>query len=270
MVPGMFRVMTLNIWNYTSPWPARRALIAGLIEAYQPDVALLQETRRDFRWERGLGQGEQLAQLTGYHATSAVGQVYIPLLHVDEGLTILSRREPVDVAVCRLEQLPHERQDENQRICLSVRLCQGHGEVDVYDTHFSLSPLARKSNAVEVRRFVDARSSGLPAILGGDLNAEPESAPLATLTDETATSGFLDVWQSARPDDPGFTYPCPAPVRRIDYLLVRNVGAPAWAELVGRPAEPGGLCPSDHLGLLADIEIGESREPAGHPPHDDE
>ncbi len=252
------KVMTLNIWNYSPPWYERRALIVERIEADQPDVVFLQETRHDFRFLRGEGQGEQLAALTGYHATSAVAQVYVPFPRVDEGLTVLTREEPTTVYTARLRRFPRERQDENQRICLGMTIRIRDEEADLYNTHFSLSPVARVANAADVLRFVDRHSGRRPAILAGDLNAEPGSEPLLTLTGSGTSAGmtgFVDVWRSVHPDEPGFTYSSDGPVRRIDYLLVRNVAGIIRADLIGGLASGRGVYPSDHLGIVAEIAL---------------
>src|SRR6059058_5990073 len=130
--------MTLNIWNYNRPWDLRRQVLVDVISTHDPDVVALQETRHDWRFERGRGQGEQLAERTGYHPTSAIAQVYMPLLRVDEGLTILTRQPPVDVEVRRLTQHRQERHDENRRICLAVRMEIDGKQAHIFDTHFSL------------------------------------------------------------------------------------------------------------------------------------
>jgi endonuclease/exonuclease/phosphatase family metal-dependent hydrolase len=251
--------MTFNIWNYNRPWPVRRRLIADIIAAHQPDVIALQETRHDWRFERGKGQGEQLAELTGYHPTSAVGQVYVPILRVDEGLTILTRSEPQRTYLHSLTIYPRDREDENQRICLGVGLEIAGTAVDVYDTHFSLSASARLSNAVEVARFIRETSEERPAVVMGDLNAEPDTPPIRFLLGreevEGQTGDFADCWVLANPGQPGYTYGSFDPVRRIDYVLARNlpIGVSA-ASIVGAEAV-NGVYPSDHMGIVVDIRL---------------
>jgi endonuclease/exonuclease/phosphatase family metal-dependent hydrolase len=251
------RVMTFNIWNYNPSWKERRALIAGLIKHHQPDVVALQETRHDFRFERGKGQGEQIAELTGYYPTFALGQVYIPLLRVAEGLTILARDAPVRTTVEQLTRHWGERADQNQRVCLCVTVSSGGSLFHVFDTHFSLSAAARRTNALEVTRFVAEQAQGEPAVLMGDLNAEPDAPEIRFLTGqeplEGQTASFTDCWTSAHPDAPGFTYASFNPVRRIDYVLGLNLPAGVkGAEIIGGEAS-NGVYPSDHMGLVVDL-----------------
>ncbi|HLJ66058.1 MAG TPA: endonuclease/exonuclease/phosphatase family protein [Chloroflexota bacterium] len=251
--------MTLNIWNYNRPWPKRRALIASLIMNLQPDVVCLQETRHDWRYDKGRGQGEQLADATGYHPTWAVGQVYVPILRVDEGLTILTRSQPERVMSRRLTRLPHEREDENQRVCLGVGLDIEGREVHVYDAHFSLSEAARLANARECAELVRTESGSLPSLLMGDLNARPDTPPIRFLTGEPVIDGeagdFADCWAAVHGDEPGFTYSSNRPYHRIDYVLARNLeGRIAAAHIVGGDPEDG-VYPSDHLGIVVDINL---------------
>ncbi len=253
------RVMTFNIWNYTRPWKERRQLIAKLIEEHRPEAVALQETRHDFRYERGQGQGEQLAEMTGYQATVAVGQVYVPILRVDEAVTILTRNAPLQTVQRELRRLPKERDDENQRVCLGVQLRTQGPDVFVFNTHFSLSAPARLSNAVDVYRFVTDVSRDSPAMVMGDLNAEPQSDSIRFLrgeySHEGVTSDFFDCWMAARPQDPGFTYASFGPVRRIDYAFARHISPEGIsADIIGREAS-NGVYPSDHLGLVLDLPL---------------
>jgi endonuclease/exonuclease/phosphatase family metal-dependent hydrolase len=253
------RCMTYNIWNYTRPWPTRRAMIAAIIERYRPDVVALQETRHDWRFERGKGQGEQIASLTGYHATSVVAQVYVPVLRIDEGLTILSRDAPIRVMQKRLTMHSREREDENQRVCLGVALHTGGTEFHVYNSHFSLSESARVTNAVEVSRFIAEESGGIPSVLMGDLNAFPDTEPIRFLLGEIEVAGgtgdFVDCWKSEHADDPGFTYASWEPDHTVDYVLGRNLpGHIIAAEIVGREGHDG-VFPSDHAGIVVDLDM---------------
>lgn len=253
------KCMTLNIWNYHRPWPKRRKIIASLIDAHQPDVAMLQEARHDWRFAHGRGQGEQIADLTGYHSTWELGQVYVPLLRIDEGLAILTRGVPSRVMARQLTRFPREREDSNQRLCLGVSIVVDETEIHAYATHFSLSPSARVSNAVEVSRFIRQESGDAPAIVMGDLNSEPGTTPIRFLTGVEEVAGesgdFVDCWAHANPSAPGHTYASWEPVRRIDYVLARNLASPpTCAAIIGR--EPvDGVYASDHAGIIVEIPL---------------
>ncbi len=246
------RVMTLNMWNYESGWETRRAAIVQIIGDYLPDVIALQEARHDFRFERGVGQGEQIAGRTNYTAISAVSQVYVPFPRIDEGLAVLARDAPIRSRVHPFTLHAHRRADENHRICLSITVDRGGTAVHVFDTHFSLDPVARLSNAHELADLVDRVAGAQPAVIMGDLNAEPGSPEIEYLTSD---AGFLDIWPAAHGEEPGFTYASFHPVRRIDFILVKNMPAGfVSARLVGtQPLD--GIYPSDHLGVVADLPL---------------
>jgi endonuclease/exonuclease/phosphatase family metal-dependent hydrolase len=253
------KLMTFNIWNYTKPWPQRRALIAAIIDGERPDVVALQETRHDPRYEGGRGQGDQLAQSTGYHPTWAQGQVYWPFPRVNEGLTILTPRPPLRSVVRELTKQRGDRRDENQRVCVGVVLQVDGREVHVYDSHFSLSPEARLTNAQEAFQFIRETSGEAPSFLMGDLNALPETAPIRFLTGVDEIGGergdFVDCWVQARPDDLGWTYASFKPDHRIDYVLARNLGGRIReAHLVGMDSVDG-VYPSDHMGVVVEIDF---------------
>lgn len=244
--------MTLNVWNYEPNWAARRSEIARVVQEAHPDVVALQETRRDFRFERGRAQGEQLADRTGYVATSAVSQVYMPFPRVEEGLTILTRDKPLRSSTFALALDPHRRSDENHRICVYIALACGPYTVHVFNTHFSLDSQSRRTNARELARLVDRAAQAQPAVVMGDLNAEPGAPEIRYLVEE---AGFGDAWRLGAGADNGFTYASFNPVRRIDYILVKNMpSGPVRTWLVGAtPTGPAYM--SDHLGVVADLPL---------------
>ncbi len=68
--------------------------------------------------------------------------------------------------------------------------------------------------------------------------------------------GYLDVWTTLHPDDPGFTFPTRDPHVRLDYIFT-----PArYRDLlracsVCKSPDPDAVLASDHLPLLAEFEI---------------
>ena len=151
------------------------------------------------------------------------------------------------------------RSDGNQRICLGVAILSGGVQVHVYDTHFSLSARARLTNAIETAGFIRAESGENPAILMGDLNADPNDAPLRYLRGELQVAGvsgnFVDCWTTLHPADPGYTDETWNPRRRLDYVLGRYLpGPPRRVERVGTgPID--GIYASDHMAVLAELPI---------------
>lgn len=114
----------------------------------------------------------------------------------------------------------------------------------------------------------DLAGAHRPIILVGDLNSEPGTEGEAVL----AAAGFDDVWAELFPDDPGFTCCWPEDLhetepplsQRIDYVLTRGWFDPRDAELSGDQLDDrvGGLWPSDHAGLFAELAV--RHRPGGH------
>ncbi|MGH2443928.1 MAG: endonuclease/exonuclease/phosphatase family protein [Chloroflexota bacterium] len=252
------KCLTLNIWNYQHNWKVRKALICGLINDEKPDVAVLQEVRHDFRYERGLGQGEQIAALTGYHLTWRRGQIYLPFPRVDEGIALLTPSPPERVFSTLLSMNKRDPGDRNRRLCLGVALRDGNHEVHVYGTHFGLSPEARTRNARSASAFIRHSSGTTPSLVMGDLNGELHEAAIRFLTGrqsiEGETGDFFDCWEHANPDAPGYTYASWEPVSRIDYVLARSISVPIRARLVGNVAT-NGVFPSDHIGIVTEFAL---------------
>ncbi|WP_309102491.1 endonuclease/exonuclease/phosphatase family protein [Microbacterium sp.] len=122
------------------------------------------------------------------------------------------------------------------------------------NTHLdAFSPTARRCAAAEVRRLVADQT--LPAIVTGDFNAGPSSAPMQALLSEGA---LTDAWTAASarltPEWRTFTgYRDPRRGARIDAILVSaGVGVLRTAINARRF---GGSWPSDHLPVQALVRM---------------
>ncbi len=123
----------------------------------------------------------------------------------------------------------------------------------------------------ELMSIMDASPD--PVILTGDLNSAADGTSTPTYADLVA-DGFVDAWLTGQPHGAGYTAN-QAPdllnsesqlFHRIDFVLFRDrvTGTAAHlpgavqAELLGEePADrtPGGLWPSDHAGVSAELEL---------------
>jgi endonuclease/exonuclease/phosphatase family metal-dependent hydrolase len=127
---------------------------------------------------------------------------------------------------------------------------------------------------------LDARHrTALPTVIAGDLNAAPDAACIRYLTGRQSLAGrsvmYHDAWEIAG-QGPGFTWTDDNPnargvidaivgqpqhQRRIDYILTGSWDAhPSATCRVERVAlafdQPDGdVWPSDHFGVVADLEI---------------
>ena len=259
------RVLTLNIWNLSGDWRARRGAIVAVIQRWEPHVVCLQEVVES---DRG-NQAQWLAETLGGWPMAYAGARYRPVDGVRFGNAILSRR-PVE-ATSQID-LPERRDEQEvQRVVLHART----GGVDVYCTHLAWQlhdALLREQQVRALVRFVEETSdpaATLGPVVAGDFNAEPDATAirylcgLATL-DGTSTY-FQDAWRLAGDAGPGLTWsnanPHAAldaePDRRLDYIFSGFCGRSA----AGRPlacrvvadAPVEGVWPTDHFGVLADL-----------------
>ena len=153
-----------------------------------------------------------------------------------------------------------------------------YGAVPVVSAHteyrFEQSE-TRVAQTAALARFVAENrgepETAFPVIVGGDLNAVPDSDEVRQLTGRTVppVAGLVlhDAWELAgegsgvtwHPDNP-YLADAVWPNRRIDYLLVswprpKQLGTPIRAWIAGdRPVD--GVQPSDHYAVVADLRAG--------------
>ena len=264
--------MTLNAWCRQGPWPERLEEIGVWIDSVDPDVVLLQEVV-------GLADGtttaEEIAGATGSTWFGAFAGTSMPdVLRTDDdealwGVAVLSRW-PIDRRT--VVALPRAGRHDSPP-ALHVRT----GGIDVLSVHLAASPLAGLGRQAQVLVLDDAvreladPESPLPPIVGGDMNADPDSDEVRFLCGLTAldgrTTSYQEAWRAAGPDEPGWTLTPANPHaatlniggRRIDHLFVGDPflrpagsGRVLAAALCCHQALTGTFA-SDHFGVVAEI-----------------
>ncbi len=134
--------------------------------------------------------------------------------------------------------------------------------VFLFNTHLDhRGALAQIEGARLILDRMDALSDTQPAILTGDFNCIPDSAPYLLITGEDPSAveeqSLADARQlsTAPPTGPAWTFHGyrPPGTYLIDYIFVRNVaGVRAFHTL---DDHRGARYPSDHLPVLADISL---------------
>ena len=261
----MLRVVTLNIWNLSGDWRARRGAIVALLRRCKPDVVCLQEVIASARGN----QAEWLAAELGGWSVAYAGSP--PAAATGQfGNAVLSRRPIEASAHAELPYVPDEH--ELPRLAVHART----GGVDVFSTHLAWQLHDSSLRERQVRALVDFVSersdpaARVGPVVAGDLNAEPDSTVVRYLCGLASLDGrstyFQDAWRLAGDGGPGFTWSNANPHaakdgeadKRIDYVLSGFHG-PA---LGGRPVEcrvvgdapVDGVWPSDHHGVLAVLQ----------------
>lgn len=238
------------------------------LKALDPDVVALQEAS-DSR--RHGNVPERLAKALGFHVVfeAATAHVFglapldwlvITVMGFKEGSAVLSRFPITSSAVY---ELPRCTKWLEPRILLETTVSTVWGPLHVYSTHTGRGEECQVERVGEIVR--DRHGDGM-SILMGDLNTAETSKGFTTLTSQ---AGFIDTFKTVNPDSNGPTVwqriesAEPTVSRRVDFILLFNGRASKASVRSSRVVlnQPGRvpdgtlLWPSDHYGVLADIDI---------------
>jgi endonuclease/exonuclease/phosphatase family metal-dependent hydrolase len=274
--PRPLRVVTFNLLHGgpasgltgdAEALETRLALVIEELRRLAPDVVALQEA------SVGRGRGNvaaRIAQALGLQHVSTrattrvlpisfVNHAIVWLMNFAEGPAVLSR---YPITASEVHDLPRCVRRLDPRVLLQSELATPWGPLAVFSTHTSRDDcqLAR------VAEIVRARAASGPAVLMGDLNTGERAPAFQALTNG---GGFVDAFRAANPDAPGLTVwqrvriEEPTVFRRVDYVLVAGVlhgrAAACTSRVVlntpGKGPDGGVLWPSDHYGVLADLDV---------------
>jgi endonuclease/exonuclease/phosphatase family metal-dependent hydrolase len=287
MGDGPLRIVQLNAGTLLEPgWDERRHEIVAWLERLDPDVVCLQEV-----WE-----SETAANTAGWIADQApgrwhwtfgggpVGPPFADDPTIRFGSAVLSRW-PIDDR--HLWPLPLAPGPDATVTQLPWELLHARtAGLDVFSAHLAPAPSHAHHRALQVlaidehirttRAGADEvvpgqRRVGMPPILCGDLNAEPDSDEVRFLASLTVLQGrttyYQDAWRVAG-DGPGYTQDWRANRiaaslnvhrKRIDYVFVGDpflrkggAGRVLSAELAFDEPLTGVLA-SDHAGLVVEV-----------------
>lgn len=222
------------------------ARVAELVRATGTDLVLLQEVDRNTQRSGPADQPAILARLTGYSV--AFGRT-IGFQGGDYGIALLSRwpirRDTlIPLPVTAPPGLTTEGRE--QRGVLRAVVDAPGGLLAVLNTHLdhTREDLWRTQEIAGVLRAAsEVDAPGVPVLVGGDLNALPDSP----IHQELRGAGFRDVWPECGAGE-GFTFPVGTPARRIDYLYLAGPARCLEARVL-----PGGA--SDHRALLVRVRL---------------
>jgi len=261
------RVVTLNIWNQSGPWPQRlQGIRTGLTEI-APDIVGLQEVLRPNGVEAP-DQARLIAEGLGYHIA------YAPAFDsggIEFGNVALSK-----FPILRAEVIPLPKMDTDESRCLLfAELDAPVGPVPFFVTHLNWrfhEGYVREAQVVAIADHVKrlAPISGFPPIVVGDFNAAPDADEIRFMKGLSTLGGkgkgvyFADAFGIVGRGDGTtfsrhnpFTTDLREPNRRIDYIFVRGPDARGRGEPLDahvcfdRPKD--GVYPSDHFGVSATI-----------------
>jgi endonuclease/exonuclease/phosphatase family metal-dependent hydrolase len=267
LIETRVRVLSWNLWHRFGPWEARRPAIAATLARLDADVICLQEVWADDE----VGFAAELAAGLGLHHAYGARLVHDG---VRFGNAVLSRWP---ITTSDVLPLPSPETTEEQRTCVRADIDGPRGELQVFSTHlnwrFDHSEV-RQEQVQAICRFVAASPKrSYPAILCGDLNAEPDSDEIRMLTGKAAVPEpklfFHDAWvvtHSGPERNQGYTWSGTNPYarldleydRRIDYVLVGwpksgGSGHILDCEVVAVEPLTAPTHPSDHFPVLATL-----------------
>ncbi|WP_447987033.1 endonuclease/exonuclease/phosphatase family protein [Nitrospira sp. Nam74] len=246
----------------------RLEMVIRELQTLNPDIVALQEAS-DSR--RHGNVPERLAHALGFHVVFApatehlfglwsLDRAVVGLLGFKEGPAILSR---FPIVASQVYKLPRCKSWIDRRILLRAELSTAWGPLQVFSTHTGRGEDCQMERVGEIVR--DGLGAG-PSLLMGDFNTPETSTVLTTLTNE---AGFVDAFRIANPEEQGPTVwqrieaPRSTVSRRVDFILFLNgrkstVTVRSSRIVLDRPGQlpnRSSLWPSDHYGVLADLDI---------------
>jgi endonuclease/exonuclease/phosphatase family metal-dependent hydrolase len=258
------RVLTLNLWNRSGPWPARARRIREWIERLDPDLIGFQEVLRGSDGD----QANELLEGRGYHVAFARATDFWEDRSLEFGNAAASRWPITD----RDEVELPSGGDGERRVAVSITVASPHGPLALTSTHLNWRlhhGWVREKQVVAVCDRVRERrpQGGFPPVLVGDFNAEPDSTEIRYVSGLHAIDGrsvhFREAWRHAGDGGPGsnrnaYARPWIEPERRIDYIFVgpppqpTGLGNVETCRVVCDDAVDG-VWPSDHFGVYAEL-----------------
>jgi endonuclease/exonuclease/phosphatase family metal-dependent hydrolase len=246
------RVATLNIRNLADRWDERLPLLLADMSALQPDVLGLQEVVYPLQQDRLIGAAGE-GRYEAYRAWAGRPEYGNALLVRDGPAATTTDVERLELGL--------------NRSALRLVLAADGARVLVAVTHLHHVPAdesLRDEQVQQLLSWLDAAPASDAHVVVGDFNAEP-SEPAA---ERMRGAGYRSAYAEANGADPDVTWPSglQAPGMDtdgdpgcLDYIWLRgDVRARSARLAFDRPAvgDPT-LYPSDHLGLVAELALGE-------------
>jgi endonuclease/exonuclease/phosphatase family metal-dependent hydrolase len=231
---AVIRVLSYNIRSMRDD----TAALARVIRACAPDLVLIQEAPRFFRWRKAaarLALPTGLVYVTG--GAPAAGPMILASLraHVERAEDVLLPRTP----------------GLHQRGFATAVVRIGGARLSVLSAHLSLQAAERARQAELLLRRVDALGESC-AVAGGDLNDRPDGRAFSRIAGELQDGFAVKPWGGE------YTSPAVRPGQRIDAVFcsrgVEVLGCGVPEGLPGLRAADVRAA-SDHLPVLAALRV---------------
>lgn len=215
--------------------------LAAVVRALAPDVLVVQEGPRRFRWRpRSARLAHDLGMVYAAGGLPALGNLILTNLRVrvhatwclQFPLTPGRHLRGAAFARCSVERVPFV----------------------VVGSHLSTDPAERPAQAARLKQAMS--EVDVPLVFAGDVNDNPGSAAWRTLAD-----GLVDVAVRAGRADAA-TFPCREPSNRVDVLFVDPRIVVRGYDVVDSPEARRA---SDHFPVVAELTLPQLNRP-GDPP----
>lgn len=261
------RVMSFNV-RYNNPndgenaWPHRKERVASMVRLYDADLVGVQEALKEML--------DELAGLLPGYAWVGVGRAdgreegeYSAIYYREDRLELL------DHDTFWLSETPDTPGSKSWDAAIERIVTWAHfrdrrtGETFYhFNTHFDhVGEQARAESARLILRRIRERAGGAPVVLTGDFNTLPDSDPYRILTEPGEAPGgtLRDAIDASRHGHHGPTstwngFSAIEPGRRIDFIFVNGPIDVRQHAILDDSWD--GRFPSDHLPVLAEIEVG--------------
>jgi endonuclease/exonuclease/phosphatase family metal-dependent hydrolase len=224
----VLRVVSYNVHGLRDD----RAALVEVVRELDPDVLIVQEAPRRFRW-----------RTRNAHLAHDLGLVYVAGGAPSLGNVILTslRVRPQETWELRYPLTP----GRHMRGAVFARCTAGGAPFVVVGSHLSTDIAERPAQA---RLLAKALADiDVPVILGADLNEPPGGSAWQVLG-----AALVDGADGARPSGPWATFPAGAPRQRIDTVLVDPRIQVTGYRVADLPATRRA---SDHLPVVAELAL---------------
>ena len=276
LYPTKLRVLTFNLWSFTKPYETRQRIIKNELADINPDLMVFTEAGMD----KNRHQVQSLLADLDYQIIHQFDRhTDLPF---DMGLCLASRWKMNIVGETDLNNHNFKRNYPAGAIAVHVDCPQPIGKILLIGAKPIWQPnkeIEREHSSLELARLAQKHKTAFPTIIAGDFDALPDHASIRFLTGKQSLKGesayFQDAWEEAGDENMGYTWPSDSNTarsdtvrlipdrsydRRIDYIFLgskydhpdRYAFVRSCQRVFNAPT--GGVWPSDHFGVLAEIQ----------------
>jgi len=221
--PKPITILSANLWH---DWPRNRRLkerlrcLVELVKHEKVDLLLLQELTRTSDFEADKWLSDQLGMAYIYSRTNGNA----PDIGFEEGLAIFSR---YPIKNHRLAQLSDQKNPFSRRMALGTCIETGGGDFLAYTVHLGLLRRQNFKQISRLKEWVEQESGCIPAVIGGDFNAQENTSQI-----RSATTTWQDSYRSLNPEGNDHSHEIHWPWgkvikrSRLDYLFLRRGNHP--------------------------------------------